>query len=112
VATSAERVSSNARPEPVAMPALPQMPGVENPRVAQPDVPLPEIAELKETFARMSELQRHAHDPAELDRRVQTMEEDPEKLARLKAIADMFVQLPDSRREDYLHPDPPQRSSR
>ena len=50
----------------------------------------------------MAELQQHAHDPAELERRVQTLEEDPAKLAKLKAIADLFVQLPESRSEAYL----------
>jgi len=60
------------------------------------------MPELKEVLARVAEVQQNAHDPAELDHRIQTLDEDPAKLARLKALADMFMKLPTPRGDDYL----------
>jgi hypothetical protein len=84
-------------PEPVAGPELPHEPTAD-----EPQVPLPAMPELKEALARVAEVQRHAEDPAELDRQVQTLDEDPAKLAKLKALADMFMKLPTPRSDDYL----------
>jgi hypothetical protein len=73
--------------------------------VQQPGDPLAELVqtpELKEALARAAEIQRHAANPAELERAVQELDADPAKLARLKALADMLVQLPAPRGEAYL----------
>ena len=83
--------------EPVPAPELPHEPSVDDPQV-----PLPVMPELKEVLARVAEVQQHAHDPAELDHQVQTLDADPAKLARLKALADMFIKLPTPRSDDYL----------
>ncbi|MEY4545463.1 MAG: hypothetical protein RL685_1658 [Pseudomonadota bacterium] len=83
-------------------PELPRDPNVEEPTVDAPNVPLPAFAELQEVLGQMKELQQHAHDPAALEKRVQQIEEDPQKVAKLRAIADMFVKMPASRGESYL----------
>ncbi|MEY2931719.1 MAG: hypothetical protein RL033_2468 [Pseudomonadota bacterium] len=83
-------------------PELPRGPNVEEPKVDVPNVPLPAFAELQEVLGQMKELQQYAHDPAELEKRVQRIEEDPQKVAKLRAIADMFVKMPASRGEGYL----------
>jgi hypothetical protein len=83
-------------------PGLPRGPSVAEPKVDAPDVPLPGFAELQEVLGQMKDLQQHAHDPGELEKRVQTIEEDPQKVAKLRAIADMFLKLPASRGEAYL----------
>ena len=85
------------RVEPVPGPELPQEPTANEPQVALPAMP-----ELREALARVAEVQRHAESPAELDRQVQTLDEDPAKLAKLKALADMFMKLPTPRGDDYL----------
>jgi hypothetical protein len=88
-------------------PELPRAPGVTRPSVAKPSVnepsiPLPPLAELQEVFGQMKELQRYSHDPQELEQRVQGMEQDPQKLAKLRAFADMFLKLPASPSDGYL----------
>jgi hypothetical protein len=73
--------------------------------VQQPGDPLAELVrapELQEALARAAEIQRHAANPAELERAVQGLDADPAKLARLKALADMLVQLPTPRGDAYL----------
>ena len=89
-------------PEPALAraPASPQPPSVPEPR--DPLAELGQIPELKETLARAAEIQRHAANPAELERAVQGLDEDPAKLARLKALADLLVQLPTPRGDAYL----------
>ena len=89
-------------PEPAAarVPAAPQQPTVEQPR--DPLAELGQVPELKETLARAAEIQQHAAKPAELERALQGLDEDPAKLARLKALAEMLVQLPAPRGEAYL----------
>lgn len=88
-------------------PELPRGPIVAEPKVAKPkvdapDVPMPAFAELQEVLGQMKDLQQNAHDPAELEKRVQTIEEDPQKVAKLRALADMFLKMPASRGEAYL----------
>lgn len=70
--------------------------------VSEPEAPSVAFSDVREALGRMSDLQAHAHDPDELARRVQSMEQDPQQLARLKALAEMFVQLPPSRLEPYM----------
>lgn len=70
-----------------------------------PRDPLAELGqnpELKETLARAADVQQHAASPAELERALQGLDNDPAKLARLKALADMLVQLPTPRGDAYL----------
>ena len=43
-----------------------------------------------------------AHDPKALDERVQVTEYDAQKVAKLKALAEQFVELPPPRGERYL----------
>ena len=89
-------------PEPAAAraPAAPQQPSVQQPR--DPLAELGQMPELRETLAQAAEIQRHAAKPAELEQALQGLDEDPAKLARLKALADMLVQLPTPRGEAYL----------
>jgi hypothetical protein len=75
------------------------------PSVQPPNDPLAELGkspELRETLARAAEIQRHAANPAELERALQGLDADPAKLARLKALADTLVQLPTPKGEAYL----------
>jgi hypothetical protein len=103
--TVTERLPVATRIPPAAEPELPRLPTVEDPNA--PLAEMPEelkavMPELKEVMARAAEVQQHAHDPGALDQRVQTLDEDPAKIAKLKAFADRFVQLPTSRSESYL----------
>jgi hypothetical protein len=95
-------VAEPRAPEPVAAraPATPQQPSVQQPR--DPLAELVQMPELKETLAQAAEIQRHAANSAELERAVQGLDEDPAKLARLKALADLFVQLPPPRGDAYM----------
>jgi hypothetical protein len=100
-----ERLPVPTRVAPAAEPELPRLPTVEDPNV--PLAGMPEeltavMPELKDVMARAADVQQHAHDPGALEQRVQTLDEDPAKLAKLKALADMFVQLPTPRSESYL----------
>jgi hypothetical protein len=72
------------------------------PAVSEPGPPSQAFLDVRDALGKMSDLQAHAHDPHELEQRVQTLEDDPEQLARLKALAEMFVQLPPSRVEPYM----------
>lgn len=76
---------------------LPKLPTVED-----PDVPLAMMAELKPVIARAAQVQQYAHNPGALDKQVQTLDEDPAKLAKLRALAEMFMQLPPPRGDSYL----------
>lgn len=103
--TVSERLPVTTSVTPAAEPELPRLPTVEDPNL--PVAGMPEelqavMPELKEVMARAADIQQHAHDPRELDRRVQTFDEDPVKLAKLRALADMLVQLPPPRSESYL----------
>jgi hypothetical protein len=60
------------------------------------------MPELKEILAQSGEIQRHAANPAELERALQGVDDDPAKFARLKALADRLVKLPPPRGEAYL----------
>lgn len=108
-----QSVASGQRPEaarprleelPVAFGAPPEAERPALPAVSEPGPPSQAFADVRDALGKMSDLQAHAHDPNELERRVQTMEENPEQLARLKALAEMFVQLPPSRLEPYMSP--------
>lgn len=86
-------------------PAEPRQPSVQQPSLQAPRDPLAELVqnpELKETLARAAEIQRHSANPAELEHALQGLDEDPAKIARLKALADMLVQLPTPRGDAYL----------
>jgi len=85
-------------------PELPRQPTVQ-----EPNSPLAVMPELKEVLALAAEVQQHAHNPGELAEQVQTLDEDPAKLAKLRAFAETFVQLPPPRGEGYL---PSSRGSR
>jgi hypothetical protein len=108
-ATAAEASPSSQR-QPARPPEL-AVPGAQEtakaPDVVNREVPFPEFAELQATLAQMKELQRHAHDPQELDARVQSMESDPQKLAKLRAMAELLVKLPPSRSDAYLPAEDP-----
>jgi hypothetical protein len=78
-------------------PELPRLPTVDD-----PNAPLAVMPEMKEVLARVAEVQRHAHNPSELEQQVQELDEDPKKLAKLKAFADMFVKLPPARGDSYF----------
>lgn len=84
----------------LAQPSEPQLPRA--PRVNEPKVPFPALAELQEAFGQMKDLQAVAHNPQALDERVQTTEYDAEKVARLKALAEQFVELPTPASERYM----------
>jgi len=109
--TWSQSVASGQRPE-AARPTLEELPAAfgasleaappARPAVSEPGPPSQAFADVRDALGKMSDLQAHAHDPNELERRVQTMEENPEQLARLKALAEMFVQLPPSRLEPYM----------
>lgn len=83
--------------EPLSGPGSPRLPTAD-----EPEDLLAMMPELKETLARVAEVQQRAHSPQDLDREVQTLDADPAKLAKLKAVADLFVKLPPSRGDDYL----------
>ncbi|HEU4580188.1 MAG TPA: hypothetical protein VFS67_18145 [Polyangiaceae bacterium] len=89
-----------SQPVPARAAEAPQQPSVQQP--GDPLAELVQTPELKEALARAAEIQRHAANPAELERAVQELDADPAKLARLKALADMLVQLPAPRGEAYL----------
>jgi len=111
--TRAQSVASGPRPE-AARPTLQELPAAFGapleadrpalPAVSEPGPPSQAFADVRDALGKMSDLQAHADDPKELERRVQTMEENPEQLARLKALAEMFVQLPPSRLDPYMSP--------
>lgn len=88
------------QPVPARAPTAPQPPSVPQPQ--DPLSAIGQVPELKETLARAAEIQQHAANPAELEKAVQSLDEDPAKIARLKALADMFVQLPPPRGDAYL----------
>jgi len=96
----AERPTLEELPAVLGAPLEPARPGVA--AVSEPDAPSQAFSDVRDALGKMSDLQAHAHDPNELARRVQTMEQNPEQLARLKALAEMFVQLPPSRLEPYM----------
>jgi len=97
---AAERPTLEELPAALGAPIEPPRPDL--PALSEPGAPSPVFSDLRDTMGKMSDLQAHAHDPQELERRVQAMEQDPQQLARLKAMAEMFVQLPPSRLEPYL----------
>jgi len=96
----AERPTLEELPAALGAPVEPA--GTTMPAGSEPGPPSQAFADVREALGQMSELQAHAHDPNELVRRVQAMDQDPEQLARLKALAEMFVQLPPSRLEPYM----------
>lgn len=102
VPATAPQLALPIEPELPRGPELPRAPKVAEPKVEAPNLALPAFPELQEILGQMKDLQQHAHDPRELEKRVQAIEEDPQKVARLRAIADMFVKLPPSRGESYL----------
>jgi hypothetical protein len=92
-----ERLPAAIGDAPVSEPELPKLP-----TVADPNLPLALLQELKPVIARAAQVQQYAHNPSELDKQVQTLDEDPAKLAKLRALAEMFVQLPPPRGDSYL----------
>jgi hypothetical protein len=98
-ASGATRFAPASAPQP---PQLPTAAEPQAPTVAEPQVPPAVMPDVKEVLARVAEVQQHAHNPGELDQQVQTLDEDPAKLARLKAFADMFMKLPTPRGDGYL----------
>ncbi|MEO8179660.1 MAG: hypothetical protein ABI895_12575 [Deltaproteobacteria bacterium] len=93
-----ERLPVATNGGPASEPELPRLPTVED-----PNAPLAAVMpELKEVLALAAEVQQHAHNPGELAEHVQTLDEDPAKLAKLRAFAETFVQLPPPRGEAYL----------
>jgi hypothetical protein len=93
----------------LAPPSAPEQPSV--PDAEEPKVPFPAFAELRDAFGQMKDLQAVAHDPKALDERVQKTEFDPQKVARLKALAEQFVELPPPPGERYLPAGKTSRSS-
>jgi len=81
----------------VREPELPRLPTVDDPKAALAVMP-----ELRPVIARAAQVEQYAHNPGELDKQLQTLEEDPAKLAKLRAFAEMFVQLPPPRGDGYL----------
>lgn len=93
----------------LALPGEPQLPRA--PATEAPKAPFPAFAELQEAFGQMKDLQAVAHDPKALDERVQRTEYDAQKVAKLKALAEQFVELPVPAGERYLPTGRPSRSS-
>jgi hypothetical protein len=96
--STTQRVALPAPPP--TPPNQPQLPN--SPSVPEPKVPFPAFAELQEAFGQMKDLQEISHDPKALDERLQVMQHDPQKLARLKAFAEQLVNLPPPPGERYL----------
>jgi hypothetical protein len=95
-----ERPTLQELPAALGAPLEPARPALSG--VSAPDAPSGAFSDVRDALGRMSDLQAHAHEPDELARRVQSMEQDPEQLARLKALAEVFVQLPPSRTDAYM----------
>lgn len=93
----------------LTLPTEPERP--RSPKAEEPKVPFPAFAELQDALGQMKELQAVAHDPKALDERVQLTEYDAQKVARLKALAEQFVELPPPPGERYLPAGKPSRSS-
>lgn len=89
-------------PEPLAAqaPSPPRQPSVQ--QAPDPLAELGQMPEMKEALAEAGEVQRHAANPAELERALQGIDDNPAKLARLKALADLLVKLPPPRGDAYL----------
>lgn len=93
----------------VTPPSEPERP--RSPSPEEPKVPFPAFAELRDAFGQMKDLQAVAHDPKALDERVQVTEYDAQKVAKLRALAEQFVDLPVPPGERYLPAGKPSRST-